>query len=106
MGHENTKRMHMHGIIWNKKATEICLNYWKYGHVYIGEYVSEKTIRYIVKYMTKVDVDNIGFEGKVLCSAGIGRGYMDRNDAINNRFNLLFVCTHLQVHIFHLLHLF
>lgn len=86
MGHENTKRMHMHGIIWDKKATEICLQYWQYGHVYIGEYVSEKTIRYIVKYMTKVDIDNIGFEGKVLCSAGIGRGYIDRYDAINNRF--------------------
>ena len=32
----------------------------------------KKTINYIVKYITKMDVDHKGYKGKILCSKGIG----------------------------------
>lgn len=86
LGHENSKRLHLHGIIWNENARELCKEKWEYGYVYIGEYVNEKTINYITKYMTKLDIKNKEFEGKVLCSKGIGANYINRDDAKNNRY--------------------
>lgn len=84
-GHENTKRIHLHGIIGStdKKTIE---DIWGYGYVYIGDYVNNKTINYIVKYVTKIDNDNIGFEGRILCSKGIGSGYMESDKAKLHKF--------------------
>ena len=45
----------------------------------------KKTINYITKYMLKVDVDHKNFRGKVLCSAGLGKGYTERPDAQNHK---------------------
>lgn len=86
LGHENSKRLHMHGIMWRDDATEMVKKHWNYGHVFIGDYVNEKTIMYITKYMTKSDIDNLGFIGQVFASAGIGRGYINRLDAKNNKY--------------------
>lgn len=85
-GHTGTKRIHLHGIIWDDNATELVKKYWKYGFIYIGEYVNEKTINYVVKYITKTDFDNKGFESKVLCSAGIGKNYINGENAKNNKY--------------------
>ena len=77
LGHENTERVHLHGIIW---CNEIKINWlnrvWGYGFTDIGEYCSQRTINYIVKYITKVDNDHPNFNGKILCSPGIGDRYI------------------------------
>ncbi|UCS96046.1 MAG: replication initiation protein [Microviridae sp.] len=86
LGHENTKRLHLHGIIWGEKAKESCQNWWGYGYVFIGTWVNEQTINYIIKYMLKEDKDNKHFYGKVLCSSGLGSSYTNRIDAENNKY--------------------
>ena len=50
---------------------------WKYGYVFIGNFVNEKTINYISKYMLKDDLNNREFTGKVLTSAGMGKQYSE-----------------------------
>ena len=59
---------------------------WKYGIKFVGNYVNNQTIGYIVKYMNKADIDNKNFIGKVLCSKGIGKHYIERIDAKNNQY--------------------
>ena len=59
---------------------------WKYGFIFIGQYVTEKTINYITKYMYKKDEKHPTFTGKVLCSSGIGSQYTTRTDAKNNKY--------------------
>ena len=54
---------------------------WKYGITFTGYFVNEKTINYITKYMLKIDEKHPKFRGKALCSAGIGAGYLKREDA-------------------------
>lgn len=92
MGHENTERIHLHGILFcdtdiSEQFERIAREhdgwrcnwkYWKYGHIWVGDYCTSKTINYIVKYMTKLDTDHKGFYGEVLCSPGIGRNYTER----------------------------
>ena len=43
-------------------------------------YVSAKTINYIIKYVTKVDLKQKFYKQEILTSAGIGAGYMKRTD--------------------------
>ena len=86
LGHNGTERIHLHGIIFTDKKEEI-EKIWKYGWVYLGQFVNEKTINYIVKYIHKIDSDHKEYKPKVLCSAGIGSGYIKRVDANNNRYN-------------------
>lgn len=87
LGHTGTERIHMHGIIWTDKTKEEIEERWGYGMIWIGEYVNEKTINYIVKYIHKIDEDHKGYQPKVLTSAGIGRNYINRYDAHNNKYN-------------------
>ena len=82
LGHKKTKknekgteRLHLHGIIWTDIEVEQIEIQWKYGFVFIGEYVSAKTINYIIKYVTKVDEEHPEFIGKILNSPGIGSNY-------------------------------
>jgi len=86
LGHNNTERIHMHGIIFNKNNEEI-EKIWKYGHVWFGEWVNEQTINYIVKYINKIDQDHKGYTSKILCSKGIGSNYMKRIDSKINKYN-------------------
>ena len=60
---------------------------WKYGWVYFGTYVNERTVNYIIKYVTKVDLRNRNFKAKILCSKGIGSNYLGSINAERNRFN-------------------
>ena len=78
---EDFGRIHIHGIVW---CTLSDLEKWKYGYWYKGDYVNEKTINYITKYMLKVPEKHKEFIGKILCSKGIGANYMKREDAKNN----------------------
>lgn len=74
LGHEGTENIHLHGIVWTKNKEDI-EKIWKYGYVYIGKYVSERTINYITKYVTKVDFEHKYYKPIMLTSAGIGREY-------------------------------
>lgn len=85
-GHTGTKRIHIHGIVWGENAEELIRGKWQNGFVYIGDYVNEQTINYIIKYVTKVDIENREFKGKILTSAGIGKNYINREDKKNNKY--------------------
>ena len=85
LGHNGTERVHLHGLIFSKdiKAIE---RIWKYGWVYFGSYVNERTVNYIIKYVTKVDLRNRNFKAKILCSKGIGSNYLSSINAERNLF--------------------
>ena len=85
LGSNGTENIHIHGLIWTDKEEEIN-NIWQYGHVFIGDYVNEKTINYIVKYINKIDQNHKEYNSKILTSAGIGKKYIDRFDAKVNKF--------------------
>lgn len=91
LGHKNSERIHLHGIIWNEgeeKQENIdkeITKHWKYGNVFIGSYVNEKTINYICKYVTKLDKDHKGYKQKIITSKGIGKNYLTNNTT--NKFN-------------------
>jgi len=85
LGHQNTERVHMHGIVWTDERKDI-KEIWKYGGVWIGDYVSAKTINYIVKYVNKVDEKHKEYNSKIYTSKGIGRNYMERRDVERNKY--------------------
>ena len=80
---EDYDRIHLHGIIWCEKTL---IKLWKYGFTYIGEYVNDRTINYITKYMLKEDEKHRGFQGKVMASVGIGSGYENSRNAKRNAY--------------------
>lgn len=83
LGHENTERIHLHGILFaDTEITKDTLEkIWKYGRADNGKYCNEKSIGYIVKYVTKIDIKHKTFKAQIFCSAGIGKNYI-------NEFNL------------------
>ena len=76
------ERIHMHGIIFTNNPKEI-ERIWGYGKVWIGEYVNEKTINYIIKYIHKQDEQHKDYIPKVLTSKGIGNNYIKREGQKN-----------------------
>lgn len=85
LGHANTERVHMHGIVWTDKVKDIG-DIWKYGKIWIGEYVNAKTINYIVKYVNKVDQQHKTYNSKIFTSQGIGKEYVNRRDSQRNKY--------------------
>lgn len=86
LGHNGTENVHLHGILWTEVESEEIINLWKYGFVYIGNYVSGRTVNYIVKYINKADTDHKEYNAKVLTSAGIGDNYIGSIGANNNKY--------------------
>jgi hypothetical protein len=86
LGHEGTEHLHIHGLLWTNENKDEIEKHWKYGHVWVGEYVNERTINYIVKYVTKIDIKHKYYKAKILTSAGIGGSYINRQDAIRNKY--------------------
>lgn len=88
-GHTNTRRIHIHGLFFaengmtQQSLTWLLRSNWIAGYCYNGQYVNEKTINYISKYLTKTDLDNPEFEGKVLASPGLGKNFINRPDGQN-----------------------
>ena len=80
---DDFERIHMHGLIWCKKEL---IDKWKYGYHFTGDYVDEKTIGYITKYMLKMPEKHPTFTGKVMASKGIGKGYWKSYNAKRNRY--------------------
>ena len=88
LGGKGTENVHLHGIIWTDDIKEI-ERIWNngtipYGFVHMGKrkngklinYVSERTVNYITKYVTKIDPLHRSYKPKILCSKGIGRNYL------------------------------
>lgn len=92
LGHTNSERIHLHGIMWNTSEVEReefvndIRKKWGYGNVFVGRYVNERTINYIVKYVTKLDDDHIGYKQKIFVSKSLGAGYLDRVGNVVNVF--------------------
>lgn len=82
LGHNGTERIHMHGILWvtSEEQTRDIEKIWKYGWVYIGEYVNQKTVNYIVKYVNKIDVDHKNYTPTVLASPGVGAAALSADE--------------------------
>lgn len=84
IGTKSTERLHIHAIIFTEKKEEEIKKIWQYGNVFIGEYCNESTINYIVKYLHKKDSKHKEYKSIVLCSSGLGKNYLDRNQSKNN----------------------
>ena len=82
LGEKNTERVHIHGIIWTDKKDDI-IKHWKYGNVFIGSYVSERTINYVAKYITKTDIKHKYYKPVILASKGIGSRYTKYKANVN-----------------------
>lgn len=78
LGHDNTERIHLHGIIFEKMTQDELHSLWSYGWVYRGKYCNEKTINYVMKYVLKIDTDHKNYVPQILCSPGIGKNYVTR----------------------------
>lgn len=106
LGHSGTKNIHMHGIVWTNEQQDKKLeerkenlleqieNIWAYGMIWPNKknglnkpnYVNEKTVNYLTKYVHKVDKENEYYKAIVLTSAGIGNGYTKRPASENNKY--------------------
>ena len=86
LGHNGTERIHLHGILFTGADANTIRNLWSYGFSYIGQYCNQKTINYVVKYVTKPDTEHPEYQPVILCSPGIGKNYLSKSDAINNRY--------------------
>lgn len=86
LGKVNTERVHLHGIVWTNEIQDV-IDKWQYGNVWVGEYVNEKTINYIVKYVNKVDEKHKEYNSKIYASKGIGANYLERDDWKRNRYS-------------------
>lgn len=71
-GQTATHRLHLHGIIWTEHDIKEVMESWQYGFTYTGLYCNLKTVNYVVKYVLKVDHENLDFQGRILASPGIG----------------------------------
>ena len=79
LGHQGTERIHLHGLIfdneqWNNERVQ---NLWKYGNTFTGDYCTEKTINYVIKYMLKIDKDHKDYKSEIFCSPGIGKSFVE-----------------------------
>lgn len=95
LGHNGTENIHMHGIIFTDKDPNEIRKIWGNGFVWLGNqksngtienYVTEKTINYIIKYVNKSDEKHPGYKSKILCSKGIGNKYTERSDSEKNKY--------------------
>ena len=89
LGHENTERIHLHGILFTEEelTNEKLTKYWKYGRTDTGKYCNARSINYIVKYVTKVDIDHKNFKPTILCSAGLGASYITKYTKKIHKYN-------------------
>lgn len=90
LGHNGTEHIHLHGIIWTPPIQELnwrtgkllditkaeIKRIWKYGFIWAGDYVNEKTVNYVIKYVCKQDFQHKKYKPIVLSSPGIGEGYI------------------------------
>jgi hypothetical protein len=86
LGTEQTEHLHLHGLIWTDQPNSEIEKHWKYGNIWVGTYVNERTVNYITKYLNKIDAKHKYYKPKMLTSAGIGGSYINRIDATQNKY--------------------
>lgn len=91
LGNGKWEHLHIHGIIWTNEEKEEIQKQWQYGNVWSGEkgkltYVNERTAGYIIKYITKKDPMHKLYIPKILCSPGIGEGWIKSNKSNENKY--------------------
>lgn len=94
IGHNGTENIHLHGIIWTDCNMQTIEKLWKYGWVWKGKkehgkiinYVGAKTVNYIIKYVTKLDLKHKHYKSIILTSPGIGKNYTSTWDAYKNKY--------------------
>lgn len=94
IGHQGTENIHMHGIIWTDEHLDKIEKHWQNGWIWKGKrirgkmtnYVNERTINYITKYVTKIDHVNTTYKAIILTSPGIGANYTKTINAQRNQF--------------------
>lgn len=79
LGQTSTERIHLHGLLFTDESIETITKRWLYGFTFIGDYVNEETVNYMVKYVHKVDEVHKEYNSRIFCSSGIGKGYIDRH---------------------------
>lgn len=79
--YKSTERLHLHGFLWTTKTKEEIEKIWKYGWVDIGKYVTEKSVNYCVKYVSKMDPAHPGYKPKIFASKGLGKNWLKKYDA-------------------------
>jgi hypothetical protein len=101
LGHNGTENIHLHGIIWTDHTPDEIEKHWQYGYVWKGKrthvinkmgnlqyeiqnYINAKTVNYITKYVSKMDVKHQTYKSIILTSAGIGSNY---TNTYNSRLN-------------------
>jgi hypothetical protein len=95
LGHNGTENIHLHGIIWSNESIEEIDKHWQYGYTWKGKYVNGKyinyvngkTVSYIIKYVTKIDLQHQKYKSIILTSPGIGKAYTKSGDFKKNKFN-------------------
>lgn len=97
LGHNGTENIHLHGIIWPTTNTQFdtLASIWNYGYVWprLGtrqhktNYVNSRTITYITKYVTKLDVQHKYYKSQILTSPGIGANYTQNKNSGNWQLN-------------------
>lgn len=93
LGHNGTENIHLHGIIWTNESFQTIAERWQYGHIwptkegYKTNYVTQRTVNYIIKYITKQDEKYKTYKSKILTSPGIGRNYTNGQDWKTNKYN-------------------
>ena len=91
LGQEETEHLHLHGIVWTDEPLNKVEKHWKYGTIHKGNknFVNEKTVNYIIKYVTKADSKHKLYKPIILCSKGIGNNYTEqtRHDWKKNKYN-------------------
>lgn len=100
IGHRGSERLHLHGIIWRTKENitieqlqEDINNIWQYGNVKQGDTLTLAVANYIIKYITKCDIDHKGYKPRTFVSKGIGEAYCIGEGRRRNQFRGDDTCT-------------
>lgn len=89
LGQDESERIHLHGLLFpeDELTNEKLATFWKYGISDTGQYVSMRTINYIIKYVTKIDNKHKNFKAQIFCSAGLGKAYLkEYNTQIKHKY--------------------
>lgn len=100
LGTKQNEHIHIHGIMWYDKnkttKSEFRKNIdrkWQYGYIYPRNdeqlktnYLNEKTVGYITKYINKIDEIHKEYQPRILTSSGIGKEYINTHNANRNKY--------------------
>jgi hypothetical protein len=92
LGHNGTENIHIHGIIWTDLPLAEIEKIWSYGWMWKGKgdkqenYVNDRTINYIIKYVTKIDEIHKYYKPKILTSKGIGKAWIEKRNQLTNQY--------------------